>query len=111
MILVTGATGELGRHVMDGLLGKVPAAKLVVAVRNVAKAVDFAARGVAVRHADYDQPDTLGAAFTGVPYAFASHFSPAALMQALQAYRSGFKPSQQLDRPYAAEGINVFAAH
>lgn len=66
MILVTGATGKLGRHVMDGLLRKVPAAELVVAVRNVAKAADFAARGVAVRHADYDQPDTLGAAFTGV---------------------------------------------
>ena len=50
------------------------------------------------------------AAMLGLPYAFASHFSPAALMQALQAYRSGFKPSQQLDRPYAAAGINVCAA-
>jgi luciferase family oxidoreductase group 1 len=50
------------------------------------------------------------AAMLGLPYAFASHFSPAALMQALQAYRNGFKPSKQLDRPYAAAGINVFAA-
>lgn len=66
MILVTGATGKLGRHVMEGLLRKVPAAELAVAVRNVAKAADFAARGVAVRHADYDQPDTLVAAFTGI---------------------------------------------
>ena len=46
----------------------------------------------------------------GLPYAFASHFAPAALMQALQAYRSAFKPSPQLDRPYAAAGINVFTA-
>lgn len=50
------------------------------------------------------------AARLGLPYAFASHFSPTALMQALEAYRGGFKPSKQLDRPYAAAGINVFAA-
>jgi NAD(P)H dehydrogenase (quinone) len=66
MMLVTGATGKLGRHVMEGLLRKVPAAELAVAVRNVGKAADFAGRGVAVRHADYDQPDTLGAAFIGI---------------------------------------------
>jgi luciferase family oxidoreductase group 1 len=46
----------------------------------------------------------------GLPYAFASHFAPAALYPALQAYRSGFKPSAQLEKPYAAAGINVFAA-
>ncbi|HET6673783.1 MAG TPA: LLM class flavin-dependent oxidoreductase [Nitrospiraceae bacterium] len=50
------------------------------------------------------------AAMLGLPYAFASHFSPGALIQALQTYRSTFKPSQQLDRPYAAAGVNVFAA-
>ena len=46
----------------------------------------------------------------GLPYAFASHFAPAALLQALQVYRSTFKPSRQLDRPYTAAGVNVFAA-
>ncbi len=46
----------------------------------------------------------------GLPYAFASHFAPAALFPALQRYYSAFKPSKQLDRPYAAAGINVFAA-
>lgn len=46
----------------------------------------------------------------GLPYAFASHFAPAALIQALQAYRNAFKPSQQLNRPYTATGVNVFAA-
>lgn len=50
------------------------------------------------------------AATLGLPYAFASHFAPAALLQALQAYRSTFKPSRQLDRPYTAAGVNVFAA-
>src|SRR5687768_10837490 len=50
------------------------------------------------------------AAMLGLPYAFASHFAPAALLQALQAYRSAFKPSPQLNRPYAAAGVNVFIA-
>jgi luciferase family oxidoreductase group 1 len=50
------------------------------------------------------------AAKLGLPYAFASHFAPAALMQALDLYRSEFTPSRQLDRPYAMAGVNVFAA-
>src|SRR5690606_37716214 len=50
------------------------------------------------------------AAEFGLPYAFASHFAPALLMQALDIYRSRFKPSEQLDRPYAMAGINVIAA-
>jgi luciferase family oxidoreductase group 1 len=50
------------------------------------------------------------AAELGLPYAFASHFAPAALMPALEIYRARFKPSAQLDRPYAMAGVNVFAA-
>ena len=50
------------------------------------------------------------AAELGLPYAFASHFAPAALMQALELYRARFKPSDQLDRPYVMLGVNVFAA-
>src|SRR5574338_1156227 len=50
------------------------------------------------------------AAMLGLPYAFASHFAPAALFPALQRYHNVFKPSKQLDRPYAAAGVNVFAA-
>src|SRR3954468_22283129 len=50
------------------------------------------------------------AAMLGLPYAFASHFAPDALMQALQVYRANFKPSEQLDRPYAVAAVNVFAA-
>jgi luciferase family oxidoreductase group 1 len=50
------------------------------------------------------------AAMLGLPFAFASHFAPDALMQALQIYRATFRPSAQLDRPYAMVGISVFAA-
>jgi luciferase family oxidoreductase group 1 len=50
------------------------------------------------------------AAMLGLPFAFASHFAPAALMQALHVYRSRFQPSEQLQAPYAMVGVNVFAA-
>ena len=50
------------------------------------------------------------AAILGLPYAFASHFAPAALMPALAIYREKFQPSAQLDRPYAMVAANVFAA-
>ncbi|MCY1018842.1 SDR family oxidoreductase [Pyxidicoccus sp. MSG2] len=66
MILVTAATGKLGRLVVEELLKKVPASQVAVAVRNPAKAGDFAARGVQVRQADYSRPETLGPALAGV---------------------------------------------
>lgn len=50
------------------------------------------------------------AAMLGLPYAFASHFAPGALIQAIQVYRERFEPSAQLDRPYAMVGVNVIAA-
>lgn len=50
------------------------------------------------------------AAALGLPYAFASHFAPTALQQALDVYRNEFQPSAQLDSAYAMAGINVFAA-
>lgn len=50
------------------------------------------------------------AAALGLPYAFASHFAPDALDQAVDAYRRLFRPSARLDRPYMAAGFNVFAA-
>lgn len=66
MIAVTGATGKLGRRVVDGLLELMPAAEIVAAVRTPAKAQDLADKGVQVREADYDKPDTLRTAFAGV---------------------------------------------
>jgi luciferase family oxidoreductase group 1 len=50
------------------------------------------------------------AAELGLPFAFASHFMPDALMDALDIYRTMFRPSKQLERPYAMAGVNVFAA-
>ena len=50
------------------------------------------------------------AAELGLPYSFASHFAPDLLIPALEIYRSRFKPSEQLDRPYAMVGVNIIAA-
>jgi luciferase family oxidoreductase group 1 len=50
------------------------------------------------------------AAHFGLPYAFASHFAPDALMQALEVYRQYFRPSAQLQKPHAMVGVNVIAA-
>jgi len=50
------------------------------------------------------------AAVLGLPYAFASHFAPHSLFDALQVYRDNFKPSEQLAEPYAMAGIGVIAA-
>ncbi len=50
------------------------------------------------------------AGMLGLPYAFASHFAPEALMQALSVYRERFEPSRQLDKPHAMVGVNVIAA-
>ena len=66
MIAITGATGQLGRLVIQNLLKTVPASQIVAAVRSPAKAADLAALGVQVRQADYAQPATLEAAFQGV---------------------------------------------
>jgi luciferase family oxidoreductase group 1 len=50
------------------------------------------------------------AAALGLPYAFASHFAPAHMTQAVETYRSLFRPSEHLARPYVMLGVNVFAA-
>jgi luciferase family oxidoreductase group 1 len=50
------------------------------------------------------------AAHMGLPFAFASHFAPQMMMQAIAIYRDNFKPSAQLDKPYVMLGYNVFAA-
>jgi luciferase family oxidoreductase group 1 len=50
------------------------------------------------------------AAALGLPFAFASHFAPRLLTQAVEVYRARFQPSEQLERPYVMLGVNVFAA-
>ncbi|WP_342627744.1 SDR family oxidoreductase [Nguyenibacter vanlangensis] len=66
MYAITGATGQLGRLVIDTLLKTIPAGRIVAAARNPAKARDLAERGVIVREADYTRPDTLRTALAGV---------------------------------------------
>jgi NAD(P)H dehydrogenase (quinone) len=63
LIAVTGATGKLGRLVVEKLKTKVPAADVVALVRSPARAADL---GVAAREADYDRPETLDRALAGV---------------------------------------------
>ena len=65
MIAITGATGQLGRLVIQTLLKSVPAGEIVAAVRNPQTANDLAALGIQVRYADYDQADSLVKAFQG----------------------------------------------
>lgn len=65
MIVVTGATGQLGRLVINKLLQTVPAGSIVALARDPAKAADLAALGVQVRQADYTEPATLDAALAG----------------------------------------------
>jgi len=63
---VTGATGKLGRLVLDELLARTDAANVVALARDPSALADYAARGVRVRQADYDDPASLDAALAGV---------------------------------------------
>lgn len=64
---VTGATGQLGRRVIEELLGRgVPGAEVVAVARTPGRAADLAQRGVEVREGDYSRPETLPGALAGV---------------------------------------------
>ncbi|MFB6843811.1 SDR family oxidoreductase [Streptomyces sp. NPDC056373] len=63
-IVVTGATGHLGRHVVEQLLEKVPAEQITAVVRNADKAADFAGRGVKIALADYNDPASYDGLFS-----------------------------------------------
>ena len=65
-LLVTGASGQLGRLVVDQLLATVPAGRITATVRSGEAATQLAALGVQARIADYDRPDTLDAALAGI---------------------------------------------
>ncbi|TQL20863.1 SDR family oxidoreductase [Streptomyces sp. SLBN-134] len=62
-IVVTGATGHLGRHVVAQLLEKVPAEQITAVVRDAEKAAGFAGRGVRIAVADYNAPETFDGLF------------------------------------------------
>lgn len=65
MIIVTGATGHLGRAIVERLVRRVPAAEVGVSVRDPEKAADLAALGVRVRQGDFGRPEGLPHAFEG----------------------------------------------
>ncbi len=88
---------------LQALLGPLQAGQFVQAVPGTGSEVPLWILG----------SSTFGAqlgAMLGLPYAFASHFAPDSLLQALQAYRAGFKPSRQLQAPYAMAGVNIVVA-
>ncbi|WP_066719169.1 NAD(P)H-binding protein [Sphingomonas pituitosa] len=66
MYAVTGASGQLGRLVVESLLAKVTPGEIVALVRNPESVADFAAKGVVVRAFDYDAPETLAPGLAGV---------------------------------------------
>lgn len=63
---VTGASGQLGQHVLNELLGKVEAKQIVAFARDASKLADYAAKGVEVRGMDYDKPEEIAGALLGV---------------------------------------------
>jgi len=65
MIVVTGATGQLGRAVVEGLLTRMPAGEIIASVRDPARATAFTERGVKVRAGDFARREELPAAFAG----------------------------------------------
>lgn len=65
MIIVTGATGQLGHGIALNLVGRIPVSQLGVSVREPAKAADLAALGLRVRQGDFDDPASLARAFEG----------------------------------------------
>jgi uncharacterized protein YbjT (DUF2867 family) len=65
MIVVTGATGELGGRIVGALLNRMPAGQIGVSVRDAAKAAGLAAKGVRVIAADFTEPASLALAFEG----------------------------------------------
>ncbi|WP_407199064.1 SDR family oxidoreductase [Citrobacter portucalensis] len=66
MIAITGATGQLGQHVIESLLKTVPASQIVAIVRNPSKATALSQLGITVRQADYSDEAALTAALQGI---------------------------------------------
>ena len=64
-IVITGATGHLGRGIVESLLSRVPAAQIVASVRDAGKASDLAAKGIEVRRGDFAEAGSLAQAFSG----------------------------------------------
>jgi len=102
---LVGAAENFPRDVLElqALLGPVQPGQAVRAVPGAGSRVPLWLLGSSTYSAQL-------AAALGLPFAFASHFAPADLMPALGLYRAQFRPSAQLEQPYAMVGVNVFAA-
>jgi luciferase family oxidoreductase group 1 len=82
---------------------KAPAGQTVKAIPGAGLKIPFWILGSSLYGAQL-------AADLGLPYAFASHFAPTHMMRAIELYRNGFRPSEQLKTPYVMLGLNVTAA-
>jgi luciferase family oxidoreductase group 1 len=100
------AVNEFPQDVLElqALLAPLQPGQLVQAVPGAGTEVPLWLLGSSLYGAE------VAAAF-GLPYAFAAQFAPAALMQALQVYRTKFQPSKQLEKPHVMIGVNIVAAN
>ena len=99
MILVTGATGQLGSAVVDRLLQRIDAADVAILARDPAKAEDLAGRGVSVRTGDYDDTASLARAMDGV--------DRVVMVASNQPQRRVQQPQDVIDAA-AGAGVSVF---
>ena len=101
----TGDEGEFPRDVVElmGYFSDAQPGQRVIAVPGQGLQVPLWILGSSLFGAQL-------AAALGLPFSFASHFAPAQMMQAIQMYRDGFQPSEQLQEPYVMLAFNVFAA-
>lgn len=100
-IVITGATGQLGRHVVEALLQRnVPAADIVAAGRSVQKLADFAERGVTVQEMDYENPASVAEALKGATKVLL--ISSSAVGQRVEQHRTVIEAAK-------AEGVELLA--
>jgi len=101
----TGSADDFPRDLMElqALLGPAQPDQAIRAVPGMGLRVPIWLLGSSLFSAQL-------AALLGLPFAFASHFAPGAMMQAIEIYRARFEPSEQLDKPYVMLGLNLFAA-
>ncbi|BCW61417.1 SDR family oxidoreductase [Arthrobacter sp. StoSoilB22] len=100
-IVITGATGQLGRHVVEALLERnVPAGDIVATGRSVEKLADFAERGVTVQEMDYENPASVAAALKGATKVLL--ISSSAVGQRVAQHRTVIEAAK-------AEGVELLA--
>lgn len=100
-IVITGATGQLGRHVVEALLERnVPAGDIVATGRSVEKLADFAERGVTVQEMDYENPASVAAALKGAAKVLL--ISSSAVGQRVEQHRTVIEAAK-------AEGVELLA--